>query len=385
MQPLAAGFGEALGPDWGTSTVVPSPEPPGAPRILIFSPKPRQYPPGEPIPAGYLCESDTSVVVSCEGDVPFGSLIETEPAGLRTFTVRARDAEGRTSTATVTFEVLEWRFPTITVRRPQDGAEYALGETVLADYKCADDPSGSGIEVCAGDVQPGQQLDTSRVGSFTLRFWTWDRSRNYVETFVTYTVVRRDRTAPSITLESPPNGAEYVLGRAAWVNYWCVDEPFGSGLELCEGDAPAGAPLDTGSVGARSFTVRARDRAGNASAVTHAYRVVYAFSGFFAPLVGYPGFATLDAGDAVPAKFSLSGNHGLGVLAPAPPAWRRVDCGSGAPLGEPSAAAHTLAYLAGTDRYQLRVETQAAWAGTCRRLVVTLADGTTHLANVRFD
>ncbi|MDQ3822672.1 MAG: PxKF domain-containing protein, partial [Actinomycetota bacterium] len=326
MQPLIADFGDALGPDWGTSTVVPSPEVPSAPRILIFSPQPRRYAPGEPIAAGYLCQSDTSFVVSCEGDVPLGAPIETETAGLRTFTVRATDAEGRTSTTTVTFEVLEWRPPTITVRTPKDGAVYELGETVLADYECADDPGGSGIEVCAGDVRPGQPLDTSRTGSFTLRFWTHDRSQNYVETFVEYQVVRRDRTPPAITIDSPREGAEFVLGRAVTVYYWCADEPFGSGLDVCQGDAPAGSALDTGSVGARSFTVTARDRAGNTSSVTRAYRVVYAFSGFSAPLVGFPGTASLDAGDAVPVKFSLGGNHGLGVLAPGSPTWRRVDC-----------------------------------------------------------
>ena len=64
--------------------------------------------------------------------------------------------------------------------------------------------------------------------------------------------------------------------------------------------------------------------------------------------------------------------------------WRPIDCASGEPLGQASAAPATLSYLAEPDRYLLRVESDGAWRRTCRQLAVTLADGTTHLGNVRF-
>ncbi len=43
-----------------------------------------------------------------------------------------------------------------------------------------------------------------------------------------------------------------------------------------------------------------------------------------------------------------------------------------------------LAYDPVTDRYTYPWLTQRSWAGTCRQLVVTLADGTYHGANIRF-
>jgi hypothetical protein len=384
MRPLTTAFADALSPNWGTSMVVPAPEVPGAPRITIFSPEARLYVPGEQVIAFYICESDTSFVVSCEGDLPLGAPIEMETTGSRTFTVRATDAEGRLATASVTFEVMDFRAPTVHVRAPADGAEYELGEFLQVDYECDDGPGGSGIELCDGELQPGQPLDTSRTGTFTATFWAVDRAHNVSQISVTYRVVDRDRTPPTIEVDAPAEGAVYVLGETVTASYRCTDEPGGSGMDACQGDSASGTALDTGSVGPRSFTVRARDRAGNASALTRHYRVVYAFSGFLAPLAAFPAMTSLDTGETVPVKFSLAGNHGLGVLAPGSPTWRPIDCSSGAPLGDASPARHTLSYLAGNDRYLLRVGSEAAWRGTCRRLAVTLADGTTHLANIRF-
>jgi WD40-like Beta Propeller Repeat len=384
MRPLPTPVDDVLAPHWGTSTTVPSP--PGAPTIQIFSPEPRMYFPGEQVIAFYLCFSETSFVVSCEGDLPLGSFIDTTISGTRTFTVRAMDAEGRTSTASVTFEIPDLLRPTVRVRAPVDGAEYEVGETVLADYECVDEPNGSGIEACGGDLQPGQPLDTSRTGTFKVTFFAVDRAHNVNVTSVTYRVVQRDVTAPTIAMLSPPPGdrVNYVLGTRVTVSYRCTDEG-GSGVELCEGDLPSGAFLDTGTVGEQSFTVRARDLAGNSSTLTRRYRVVYAFSGFFTPLRPFPELASFKAGDAVPARFSLAGDHGLGVVPPGSATWARIDCDSGARLGDASTASQTLTYHPTQDRYHLRVESDASWADTCRRLAVTLADGTTHFADVRFD
>jgi hypothetical protein len=380
MQPLLPASLEALTPDWGTSTAVPDPQVPGAPRIQIFSPEAQMYPAGAEVRAFYFCESDTSFVVSCEGDVPFGELLDTETTGPRVFTVRATDLEGRTAAATVRFEVFDWRAPSISVRAPADGAEYGVGDAVVVDYECLDERGGSGIQLCDGELQPGQPLDTSRPGSFTAHFWAVDHAGNFAQLSVTYRVVERDRTPPAITVESPAEGAIFLLGATVAASYWCTDEEGGSGVELCHG-----TPLDTSSVGPHSFTVKARDRAGNTSAVTRHYRVVYAFAGFLAPLVAPPGPASLEAGEKVPVKFSLSGNHGLGILAADSPTWTHVDCATGAPLGARATGTSTLSYLAGNDRYQLHVATEDSWAGTCRRLEVSLDDGTTHEASIRFD
>jgi hypothetical protein len=63
----------------------------------------------------------------------------------------------------------------------------------------------------------------------------------------------------------------------------------------------------------------------------------------------------------------------------------RASRDGGARLGDASAASQTLTYHSAQDRYHLRVESDASWADTCRRLGVTLADGTTRFADARFD
>jgi hypothetical protein len=56
-------------------------------------------------------------------------------------------------------------------------------------------------------------------------------------------------------------------------DYRCEDEPGGSGLDSCTGDVADGAPIDTSSLGEKTFTVTARDRAGNVRTVSHGYTV----------------------------------------------------------------------------------------------------------------
>jgi hypothetical protein len=82
------------------------------------------------------------------------------------------------------------------------------------------------------------------------------------------------------------------------------------------------------------------------------------------------------AGEKLSVKFSLGDDRGLAVVAGS--AW----LGCGTAEGDSSPAAAGLSYQAG--RYKLQVETDASWAGSCRRLAVTLDDGTTHVANVSF-
>jgi hypothetical protein len=43
-----------------------------------------------------------------------------------------------------------------------------------------------------------------------------------------------------------------------------------------------------------------------------------------------------------------------------------------------------LSYSAGADEYHYVWKTEKAWAGTCRRLSVTLVDGTVHTATFQF-
>jgi PKD repeat protein/lysophospholipase L1-like esterase len=113
----------------------------------------------------------------------------------------------------------------------------------------------------------------------------------------------------------------------------------------------------------------------------------YAFEGFLAPVDNLPTVNAVNAGRAVPVKFRLGGDHGLDVFDDGYPQVHRVDCASGAALDEiestVTAGASGLQYDAASETYTYVWKTDAAWAGSCRRLVLGLDDGSRHTASFK--
>ena len=199
----------------------------------------------------------------------------------------------------------------------------------------------------------------------------------------TYTI---DKLGPSITVTTPVEGASYTLGQTVAADYGCTDP---SGVATCSGPVAHGASISTTPVGAKTFTVNAADALGNTSSLTRHYSVVFGFSGFFQPVDNLPTLNSLKAGQAVPVKFSLGGNQGLGIFASGYPKSQVIPCDSNALVDgveeTSTAGSSTLTYDAATDRYQYVWKTDKAWAvGTCRQLVLTFTDGTTRHANFKF-
>jgi hypothetical protein len=114
------------------------------------------------------------------------------------------------------------------------------------------------------------------------------------------------------------------------------------------------------------------------------FGTTYPFTGFFAPVDNPPTLNLLQAGKAVPVKFALGGDRGLGLFASGYPASQRISCDSSAPVDlvelTSTASASGLGYDAATDRYTYVWKTDKAWAGSCRELVLRLVDGTEHRA-----
>ena len=79
--------------------------------------------------------------------------------------------------------------PAITLRTPLEGAVYLLGEEVLADYDCADEPLGSGLASCAGDVADGAPVDTSAVGAGSFGVQATDAAGNHSSANASYRVI----------------------------------------------------------------------------------------------------------------------------------------------------------------------------------------------------
>ena len=112
----------------------------------------------------------------------------------------------------------------------------------------------------------------------------------------------------------------------------------------------------------------------------------FAFAGFFNP-VGNAGLNAVKPGAAVPFKFSLGANYGLAIFAPGYPNSVPFDCARWMPGTAIDALAtagnSTLTYDAAAGQYIYVWKTEKAWAGTCRQLIVKLADGSTHLARFK--
>jgi hypothetical protein len=119
----------------------------------------------------------------------------------------------------------------------------------------------------------------------------------------------------------------------------------------------------------------------------------WAFDGFYAPVNNKDAggryiYNRVKAGQAIPVKFSLGGDHGLDVFADGYPRSQSIACDSQALVDwveeTVNAGASSLSYAAGSDTYTYVWKTDKAWSDSCRQLVVRFDDGTTARANFTF-
>ncbi len=112
-----------------------------------------------------------------------------------------------------------------------------------------------------------------------------------------------------------------------------------------------------------------------------------AFSGFFQPVDNLPTLNLVNAGQAIPVKFSLGSDQGLDIFEAGYPKSEQIVCNSGALVDgietTVNAGSSSLSYSAGNDQYTYVWKTDKSWTG-CRQLVVKLLDGTIHRANFQF-
>jgi hypothetical protein len=114
---------------------------------------------------------------------------------------------------------------------------------------------------------------------------------------------------------------------------------------------------------------------------------LYNFTGFFQPVDNLPTLNVVNAGRAIPVKFSLGGNQGLNIFATGYPSSINVMCGSTAEDAIEETVAtgsSSLSYDAGAGQYIYLWKTDTVWAGTCRTLIIKLTDGTYHRVNFKF-
>lgn len=148
------------------------------------------------------------------------------------------------------------------------------------------------------------------------------------------------------------------------------------------------APAATNAIGTFVADVVGVDHAGNETVLPCPYTVTYQFTGFAAPINNLPTVNTAKAGQAVPVKWTITDFYGVGVSDPS--SFEAVTSSSGAcAVGAPFDAVETytgnsgLQYLGGGS-WQFNWKTPKSYAGLCRTLHLTLADGGDHTAAFSF-
>lgn len=139
--------------------------------------------------------------------------------------------------------------------------------------------------------------------------------------------------------------------------------------------------------GTYTVTVNVTDKFGGTGSNTAPHKVIFNFSGFFQPVDNLPIVNTVKAGQAIPVKFSLSGNHGLNIFASGYPKIDFTTCTNNAqdPIESTVTAGNSsLSYDPTTDQYTYVWKTDKSWAGKCGILKVTFVDGTTQTAQFQF-
>jgi hypothetical protein len=149
---------------------------------------------------------------------------------------------------------------------------------------------------------------------------------------------------------------------------------------------PAGASFDAGTISLWvRFTPSDPNYAIAEQTVSLTVSGSMSFKGFFTPIKNLPYVNTTTAGGAVPVKFSLGSYRGLRVLQSDSPSSIPVACPAGAPENpvRPGVAGQSGLKSVGYS-YTYVWKTNPSWAGTCRKFLLTLADGSTHEALFRF-
>ncbi len=136
-----------------------------------------------------------------------------------------------------------------------------------------------------------------------------------------------DKTPPSITIATPPDGATYYLNMSVTPVYTVSDA--GSGVL-----SSAATSINTATTGSKPFTVSATDKAGNTNSLTYNYTVIADANPPVISIITPPNGATYYLHDAVLANYSvIDSETGVASIA--------ADAAVGAPINTSTAGSHS--------------------------------------------
>ncbi|MDT5272940.1 MAG: tripartite motif-containing protein 71 [Acidobacteriota bacterium] len=317
-----------------------------------------------------------------EGATPLGTgatLSVSLPSGSHTITLTVTDTGGGSDTDDVVINIVDTAAPVITLNG--DNPMTVECHTTFTDL------GATATDTCAGSVPVNSSgtVDANTPDTYVIHYSASDGTHTAT---ATRTVNVVDMTPPSISCPAdivvtlPPNSP----ATSAVVNYPAVTASDSCSSSVSVVSSPASGSVF--NVGTTTINATADDGNGNTASCSFHVTVLYNFAGFFQPISNPPVFNVVNAGRAIPIKFSLSGNKGLNIFAPDSPASGPVACNSSDEatvlVDTVTAGGSSLSYDAGSGQYLYVWKTESSWAGTCRQLVVTLKDGSIHRANFRF-
>ncbi|MCL4299195.1 MAG: YncE family protein [Anaerolineae bacterium] len=322
------------------------------------------------VTVSWTVSDDESPITSTSGCD--ATIITTDTAGT-TFTCEATSAGG-TASQNVTIK-RDATPPTISgSAAPPPNSNGWNNSDVSVTFTCADDLSG--VAACGPDqTLSSEGANQSVTGTAT------DNAGNSAST--TVSGLNLDKTPLTVSVTGVTDGATYSLGQVPAGG--CETQDSLSGV------ATQAAFSLSGGNGVGSFTATcngASDNADNSNSASVTYQVIYNFAGFFAPVDNPPTVNAVKAGQAIPVKFSLSGNQGLNILESGYPKSQAIACDLSGGMSDieetVTAGDSNLSYDPSSDQYNYVWKTKKDWAGSCRQFVLRLNDGTEHLANFQF-
>jgi hypothetical protein len=296
----------------------------------------------------------------------------------------ANDACGNTSLEyTQTITVVDTTAPTITAFPPDTTVSCANAVPPANDSSVtATDNCGTVTITHDPDLISNQTCPNEY--TITRKYHATDACGNVTDRCQTITV--NDTTAPSITC--PGNVTVFCAGSAgSTVTY---DTPTAS--DNCGGNPTVVCAPPSGNafpIGSTTVNCTATDSCGNINSCNFTVSVNYNFNGFFQPVDNYPEPNAVKAGQSVPLKFQLTCGISFisDINAVTSIQSANVPCMGGDP-GDPIPAddsgASGLHYDYVANQFIYSWKTQKGWANTCRVFILTLGDGTQHLAYFKF-
>ena len=247
--------------------------------------------------------------------------------GVDTFTYTVKDVDPTNArSATVSITVSDVTPPVVTLNVPQPNAQgwfttkpsvgvSATDPSTVTVISCVDTVNGTPIGIPlvlngAGTTTASGTLSLTAEGTHSFSCSATDGAGNTgaaIGSSPMPATIKIDTVAPTVTITAPANNATPILKSPLAASFTCSDGtvPPASGLatSTCVGTVANGSNINTATVGPKTFTVTATDRAGNTATVTNNYTVIYAMT--LQPLK-----TPANLGSAVPIQWALKDAQG---------------------------------------------------------------------------